>query len=126
MFFSKPSVLLIDDDTSISLLAKARLMSHDNYQVILSEDGVVGFELALKKQPDVILLDWMMPNINGLDVLKQLKTNEKTKDIPVIMMTGKNMISDIELAFSSGAESYITKPLNLKKLSRKVNSLIKK
>ncbi len=126
MFFSKPSVLLIDDDTSISLLAKARLMTHDNYQVILSEDGDVGFELALNKQPDLILLDWMMPNINGLDVLRQLKTNKKTQDIPVIMMTGKNMMSDIELAFSSGAESYITKPLNLKKLSRKVNSLIKK
>jgi len=59
MFFSNPSILLIDDDTSISLLAKARLVSHDNYQVILSEDGVVGFELALKKQPDLILLAWM-------------------------------------------------------------------
>jgi DNA-binding response OmpR family regulator len=126
MFFSKPSVLLIDDDASISLLAKARLMSHDNYQVILSEDGVVGFELALKKRPDLILLDWMMPNLSGLDVLRQLKADEKTRTIPVIMMTGKNMMRDIEQAFSLGAEAYITKPLDLQKLSKKVNTLIKK
>ncbi len=96
--FFKPSVLLIDDDLSISLLAKARLMSHENYKIILG----------------------------GLDVLRQLKTNGKTRAIPVIMMTGKNMMRDIEQAFSSGAEAYITKPLDLKKLSNKVNLLISK
>ncbi len=126
MFFSKPLILLIDDDISIGLLARARLTSHDDYKVILSEDGGTGFGLALKKQPDLIILDWMMPTLNGLEVLKQLKGNEKTRKIPVIMMTGKNIMSDIELAFSSGAEAYITKPFDLQKLSKKVNDLINK
>ncbi len=123
MWFSTPSILVIDDDSSIGILTKARLSSHDNYKVVLANNGFDGIKLANNK-PALIILDWVMPGINGIDVLKQIKNNPDTANIPVLMLTGKNLIGEIEEAFDAGATDYITKPLDLKKLSEKVNSIL--
>lgn len=124
MWFSTPSILVIDDDNSIGILTKARLKRHDKYQVFLASNGVDGIKLANNINPVLIILDWVMPGINGLEVLKKIKKNPNTAKIPVLMLTGKNLIGEIEEAFEAGAADYLTKPLNLKKLSTKVNSIL--
>ncbi len=124
MWFSTPSIVVIDDDSSIGILTKARLDSHDKYKVFLASNGFDGIKLANIKNPALIILDWVMPGMNGIDVLKQIKSDPNTAHIPVLMLTGKNLVGEIEDAFNAGATDYLTKPLDLKKLSAKVNSIL--
>ncbi|MFK5986727.1 MAG: response regulator [Pseudomonadota bacterium] len=124
MSFSKSSILIIDDDASIGFLTKARLSKHDNYDVVVAHNGLEGIKLVNNKKPDLILLDWEMPGINGIEVLKQIKKQSETSNIPVVMLTGKNLVGEIEDAFKAGADAYITKPIDLKKLSEKVKSFL--
>jgi len=117
-------VLVIDDDPSLQRLLRARLESHEKVNVEQATGGKDGFRQAVSASPNLIILDWMLPDIQGLDVLKLLKADNKTKDIPVLMLTGKNCIGDIEDAFAMGAEGYLTKPFDLRKLGEKVKGLI--
>ena len=120
MFKKSTSVLIIDDDSSVSLLASARLKSHDACKVYVSKNGNEGLRTLNKQKVDLILLDWVMPEMNGIEVLNIIRANKKTEHIPVIMLTGKNLIGDIEDAFEAGADDYMLKPLDLQKLSYKV------
>ncbi|WP_262966814.1 EAL domain-containing protein [Methylobacter psychrophilus] len=113
MIFSvpgKPIVLVVDDEpTNIDVLAG--LLNKD-YQVKVSTNGKTAIDIAMRDpQPDLILLDIMMPTLNGFDVCKQLKANPATKDIPVIFVTAAGPQSENE-GFESGAVDYITKPIN--------------
>lgn len=122
--FLKSKVLVIDDDPSIQRLLRIRLESHEKVGVEQASGGEDGLRQAASVNPDLIILDWMLPDIQGLDVLKLLKADDKTKDIPVLMLTGKNCIGDIEDAFAMGAEDYLTKPFDLRRLGEKVKGLI--
>jgi len=124
MWFTKPSVLIIDDDLSLSFLAEKRLTIKDNLQVERVDNGISGLSLAQENQYDLIILDWVMPEMNGLEVLQQLKNDEKTREVPVLMLTGKKLVGEIEDAFANGAADYLTKPFEPEKLSEKVKSLL--
>ncbi len=78
--------------------------------------------MAARHAPDVIVLDWMMPDLSGMDVLKRLRENRATKRIPVLMLTAKRMMREIEEAFIIGATGYMTKPISLGRLSDKVKN----
>jgi len=121
--FIKSKVLVIDDDSSLRRLVRARLESHENVNVEQAARGDDGLRQATSFNPDLIILDWMLPDIQGIDVLKKLKSDDKTKDIPVLMLTGKKCIGDIERAFEIGADDYLTKPFDLKRLGEKVKNL---
>jgi diguanylate cyclase (GGDEF)-like protein/PAS domain S-box-containing protein len=113
MIFSdpgKPIVLVVDDEpTNIDVLAG--LLNRD-YQIKVTTNGKTALDIAMRDpQPDLILLDIMMPNLNGFDVCKQLKANPATKNIPVIFVTAAGSQSEIE-GFDLGAVDYITKPIN--------------
>jgi PAS domain S-box-containing protein len=113
MIFSdpgKPIVLVVDDEpTNIDVLAG--LLNRD-YQVKVTTNGKTALDIAMRDpQPDLILLDIMMPNLNGFDVCKQLKANPATKNIPVIFVTAAGPQSESE-GFDLGAVDYITKPIN--------------
>jgi len=82
-------------------------------------------EVARAKKPDVILLDWMMPEMNGLEVLSELKHNGKTEDIPVFMLTAKEIMGDIERAFEIGADDYLTKPFDPAQLGKTIKRKLK-
>jgi len=124
MWFKKPSILVIDDDTSIGILTKSRLMRENQYDVIMTDNGLDGINMISNKNPDLIILDWIMPGMNGLEVLNEIKGNPNTTHIPVLMLTGKNLVGEIEDAFNAGADGYLTKPLDLAKLSKKVNEIL--
>ncbi len=122
--FLRSKVLVIDDDPSLQRLLRIRLESHENVNVEQASGGEDGLRQAANVNPDLIILDWVLPDIQGLDVLKLLKADDKTKEIPVLMLTGKNCIGDIEEAFAMGAEGYLTKPFDLRRLGEKVKGLI--
>lgn len=90
------------------------------FEVYTASDGPAGLELAQSKKLDLILLDWMMPGMNGLEVLSELKHNKKTENIPVFMFTAKGIMDDIEQAFEIGADDYIVKPIDGDELAKRI------
>jgi DNA-binding response OmpR family regulator len=84
----------------------------NSYEVSIAADGQAGLELARERQPDIILLDVMMPKLNGLEVLRQLKADAKLKDVPVVMLTNLAGNTDIQTALQLGAVRYIIKNEN--------------
>lgn len=110
-------VLVVDDDELIRKALKRSLQLY-GFRVYLAENGRTGLKLALEKKPAFILLDWMMPGVDGLEVLAELKHNEQTEHIPVFMLTGRGMMGDLNQAFDIGADGYITKPADIEELGR--------
>lgn len=102
-------ILIADDEEDLRSILQERLKA-EGYEVETAGDGKNTLETAIVFKPDLILLDVMMPRMDGFNVLDRLKTSEDTMDIPVIMMTGKTGEEDIRKGISGYAEKYITKP----------------
>jgi len=121
---NKQRVLIIDDDASLRRQLSFRLKKHENLDVIEADNGQIGLNQADEHNPDLIILDWMLPDIQGPEILDRLKLLGNTKNIPVLMLTSKNKIGNIEDAFELGANAYLTKPFSLQKLGEKVTSIL--
>jgi DNA-binding response OmpR family regulator len=119
------TILVIDDDITIRTLLGSTL-TNKGFNVISAENGHKGLELAKAQDIDIILLDWMMPEMDGIEVLTELKHDGDTEDIPVIMLTSKEKGGDVELANSKGAIDYIIKPFKLHEVSEMVQKHIDK
>ena len=104
-------VILVVDDQPINLKVIASVLSAD-YSLSIANNGINALKMLEKGLPDLILLDIMMPEMDGYEVCKRVKENEKTKDIPIIFLTAKTDINDIIKGFDVGAVDYITKPFN--------------
>jgi len=116
------SVLLIDDETDIRKVLKYNL-ELDGFDVYSAANGPTGLKIAREKKPDVILLDWVMPKMDGLEVLAKLRDNERTRDIIVFMLTAKNMMDDVATALANGADDYIPKPFEGAELGIRILSM---
>ena len=112
---NQPVILVLDDIPTNIVLVKALLKSK-NYEVISAKTGTEALALAEERQPDVILLDIMMPVMDGYEVLARLRSNEKTKDLKVIMLSALASEEDITKSEELGADGYLTKPLVARKL----------
>jgi diguanylate cyclase (GGDEF)-like protein len=112
-------VLIIDDNKLIRQLATT-LLSKKNYNVLTAENGEQGIELAQSFKPEVILLDVMMPEVDGYEVCKRLKSNDKTKNIPIIMVTSMTESIDKIKGLELGAADYVTKPFDHGELQARV------
>lgn len=121
----KTKVLVIDDEMHIVELLKFNLET-SNYEVHYSYDGFDGFLKAKEVRPDLILLDWMLPNISGIDVLKKIRSDKDLQGIPVIMLTAKNMENDKVEGLEVGADDYITKPFSIKELLARISSVLRR
>jgi CheY-like chemotaxis protein len=104
-------ILVIDDDENFRELLVA-LLQLDGHDPVSAEDGTSGIALAKDTHPDLVLLDALMPGMDGFKTCKIFKNENKIKDIPVIMLTGLEKVTDAEKAFEFGANEYITKPIN--------------
>ncbi len=120
----KYKVLVVDDEIPIQRIVKFNL-EKEGYIVFLADNGKKAVESVKQNAPDLILLDVMMPEMDGYEVCKMLKKNGKTKHIPVIMLTARGQESDEKKGLSSGADDYITKPFSPKKLMELVKSKLK-
>ncbi len=114
-------VLIVDDNPANVDIIQARLEAHQ-YEILTATNGEAGLAMAIKNQPDLILLDIMMPKMDGYEVCKEIKTLEKTKDIPVIFITARTGIRDIVKGFDVGGVDYITKPINTHELLARVKT----
>jgi len=118
-------VLVIDDDDIVRELAKHWLYA-DGFKVYTAEDGPSGIKAARKYRPHLILLDVVMPGIDGLEVLFNLKLHKKTRNIPVFMLTAQSSVGDMEMAFAREADDYITKPFAGKELGKIIKAKLEK
>lgn len=118
-------ILVIEDEEHIRMVLKYNLKL-DGFEVSLAENGTVGLEMARKIMPDLILLDWMMPGKDGLQVLSELKHDETTKSIPVFMLTAKSMMLEVGRALYEGADDYITKPFDVIELGQILKEKLEK
>jgi CheY-like chemotaxis protein len=119
-------ILVVDDDPDFLELIEFNLKL-SGFEVTLATSGPEALEIAKEQpRPSVILLDTTMPEMNGLEVLSELKYTKATENIPVFMLTAKTMIGDIEQAFEIGADDYITKPVEMSKLGKLVKDKLAK
>ena len=116
-------ILVADDDPLSIKLLNFRLRSV-GHEVIFAVNGGEALEVATREKPDLVLLDIMMPVMNGFQVLRKLKSQEETKNIPVIMLTSKVQEKDVVFGLEAGAEDYITKPFSFAELNARVNRVL--
>jgi DNA-binding response OmpR family regulator len=112
--------LIIDDEKNIVNSVKHTL-ERENIECLTAYDGDEGLRMVKKEMPDIIILDVMMPTMNGYKVSRLLKFDEKYKNIPIIMLTARSQEKDIELGKITGADEYLTKPFYMDELIKLVN-----
>ena len=117
-------ILIIDDEPDILELLCLRLEAN-NYEVISASDGQKGLDKARNENPDLIILDLMLPRIDGYKVCRMLKFDERFKNIPIILFTARTQEADMKLGQEVGADAYITKPFEPNILLSKVAELLK-
>lgn len=118
-------IFIIDDEMDLVETLSFRLKA-SGYDVDSASNGKTGLEKIEVEKPDLILLDLMMPGIDGYEVCKRLKDNKDLKKIPVIMLTAKGQDSDVDLGKSMGADDYITKPFEASELMEKIKNFLSK
>ena len=118
-------VLLVEDDPAIREMLQSFLLSK-NYKVKVAESGGVSFEVLADKNPDLIVLDWMLPDISGPKIIRQIRNNKIQKDIPILMLTARAEEIDKIKGLDVGADDYMTKPVSLKELDARIKALIRR
>ena len=119
-----PVVLVVDDDQQNLELLQAYLEDLD-CRTIPAHDGLEALEIIASQEPDLILLDVMMPKMSGFEVCKRIKNTPKTSEIPVIMVTALNEFGDIERGIDSGTDDFLSKPVNKLELLTRVKTMLK-
>lgn len=123
--FKLPKVLLVDDEANIRTLVSFNL-SKAGYETLEAGDGQAALALVHSHQPDLILLDLMLPGMDGLEVCRQLKGNKSTSSIPIIMLTAKSEEIDRVIGLELGADDYITKPFSQRELLARVKAVLRR
>ena len=118
-------ILVVDDEDHIRTLLAYNLTAHD-YDCVFAETGIEAIHMAELEMPDLILLDWMMPEMNGTAVCKRLKKNSQTAHIPVIMITARSEENDKIKGLDSGADDYITKPFSPNEMLARVRAVLRR
>lgn len=119
----KPLVLVADDDPDILALVTFRL-ERGGYDVVAAPDGEEALRLALDRVPDLAVLDVMMPKLDGYEVTTRLRQNERTKRMPIILLTARVQEADIARGFEAGADDYVKKPFSPQELGARVQAIL--
>ena len=122
---TKQTILVVDDEEDIRELVRLNLQ-REGYVIVPCETGEQALDLAFSKMPDLIVLDLMLPGIDGLEVCKRLRSTPKTMQIPIIMLTAKGEEADIVTGLELGADDYVTKPFSGKVLVARVRRLLRR
>ena len=123
---SKERIMIVEDEESIQELIKYNLQREGYLVPVCCENGESALESAVTYKPDLILLDLMLPGVDGLTVCKNLKADPVTKHIPVIMLTAKSEESDVVIGLELGADDYITKPFSPKILTARIRAVLRR
>lgn len=120
---NKKRILLVDDEKDMVFVLKLHLEA-EGYDVLTAFDGQEALQKARQDQPDLIILDVMLPKLDGYKVCRMLKFDRKYKAIPVVMLTAKSQEGDVKLGYEVGADFYVTKPFESKTLLLKVKDIL--
>jgi len=118
-----PLVLAADDDPLIRELIQFRL-ERSGYEVVTAENGDDALRLALERRPDLVVLDVMMPGLNGYEVTRRLRADEETSRVPIILLTARVQEADVAQGFEAGADDYLTKPFSPQELRARVQAIL--
>jgi CheY-like chemotaxis protein len=116
--------VLVVDDSKTAQMMNSMLLRKFNYRILTAQDGVEGVHVAKAEKPDLILMDVMMPRMNGFEAMRTLRGAEETRSIPIIMVTTKGEESFMEEGWSTGCNDYVTKPVNGPELMQKVQAIL--
>jgi two-component system, OmpR family, phosphate regulon response regulator PhoB len=119
---AKPRVLIIEDERDLLEVLTYNLQ-REGFEVAVAHDGQEGLRKAQMQLPDMILLDLMLPKLDGLEVCRELKAGERTRTIPILMLTAKAEETDQVVGFTMGADDYVTKPFSIKVLVQRIRAL---
>ena len=115
----KPHILVVEDESKLANFIKLEL-EFENYQVTIALDGLSGLSLARETQPDLILLDWMLPGISGLEICHRLR--QTGNKVPIILLTAKDEVSDRVAGLDAGADDYVIKPFSIEELLARIRA----
>lgn len=121
MSLANPKILVVEDEPNQVELIEFNLNS-EGYEVVVARDGEEALNLAEEENPDLILLDWMLPKVSGIEVCRQLRRSKMTREIPIVMLTARSEESDKIRGLDIGADDYITKPYSIKELLARVRA----
>jgi len=121
----KGTILLIDDEKDLVELVRYNL-EKEGFDVIAAADGPSGLEIALRHRPDAVLLDWMMPGMDGLEICRRIREDARTARIPILMLTAKASEPDRVVGLEIGADDYVTKPFSPRELVARVKALLRR
>lgn len=121
----KPYILVVEDEEALMLLIRYNL-EREGFEVDCIQDGASALNSIDKRIPDLIVLDWMLPEMNGIEVCQEIRSLEYTKHIPIIILTARSQESDRLKGFNTGVDDYMTKPFSPKELAARIRSVLKR
>lgn len=116
---SKPKILIVDDEPNI-VMSLEYMLRRKNYEVFIARNGTEALHAIEENKPDLILLDIMMPDVDGYEICGRVKSSEQTSHIKVVFLSAKSKKSDIEKGYELGADLYVVKPFSNKELTEKI------
>ena len=121
----KPHVLIVEDEAALVTMLRYNFES-EGYRVSEAVDGEEAILLVIEEPPDLILLDWMLPSLSGIEVCRRIRRNESARDVPIIMLTARGEDSDRGRGLDSGADDYMTKPFSPRELMARVRAVLRR
>ena len=121
----KKNILLVDDDQDLLSVLELKLKKED-YIIQIAKNGKAAIQSIQQKRPDLVVMDVNMPNMNGLDACKKLRSEDRTKNIPIILLTARDEEIDRILGLEFGADDYVTKPFNTRELILRIKNILKR
>jgi CheY-like chemotaxis protein len=116
-------VLIADDDEDVLALVRATI-ERSGHEVMAVADGAAALSAMAERRPDLAVLDIAMPELDGLEVLRRLRADDETRDLPVILLTAQAQAADVERGFATGASAYVRKPFSPRDLATRVDDLL--
>jgi DNA-binding response OmpR family regulator len=116
-------ILLVDDSNTI-LMMERMILARGPYDLVTASDGEEAVRKSVAEQPDLILMDVVMPKLNGFEACRLIRSDERTKTTPIIMVTTRGEVQNVEVGFESGCNDYVTKPINTTELLSKLRNFL--
>ncbi len=121
---AEQKILLVDDSSTTLLIEEMMLREHTQYQLVLARDGEEAVEKAVTEKPNLVLMDVIMPRMNGFEACREMRKHEALQKVPIIMVTSRGESYNVEQGFESGCNDYVTKPINGAELVEIVNGYL--
>ena len=121
----KPSVLVVEDEEALATLLRYNL-EKEGYEATVAADGEEAMLAIDERMPDVVLLDWMLPNVSGVEVCRRLRSQRETRNLPVIMLTARGEESDRLRGLETGADDYVVKPFSMAELIARIRAVLRR